>query len=208
MSEEEWRPRGVAGVIWMLEHAQDVISVIVGVLLVALAAVVLVLGVVDFSRDIAGNGAVETAVINLLNRVLLVLILVEIMHTVVLSLRAHHLVAQPLLAVGLVAVIRKILFVLSSEESVSSTQLALLIAMIAVFVAALIVVSRYDPGDSAPTDLVATVFVSVGRTSDHQRRDLPRGSLQHGAELIGQLAHRRRRPGEREVHRRYDRPGP
>ena len=147
MSEEEQRPRGVAGVIWMLEHAQDVISVIVGVLLVALAAVVLALGVVDFSRDIAGNGAVETAVINLLNRVLLVLILVEIMHTVVLSLRAHHLVAQPLLAVGLVAVIRKILFVLSSEESVSSTQLALLIAMIAVFVAALILVSRYDPAE-------------------------------------------------------------
>jgi hypothetical protein len=55
MSEEERRPRGVAGVIWMLEHAQDVISVIVGVLLVALAAVVLVLGVVDFSRDIAGT---------------------------------------------------------------------------------------------------------------------------------------------------------
>jgi Phosphate-starvation-inducible E family len=36
-------------------------------------------------------------------RVLLVLILVEIMHTVVLSLRAHHLVTQPLLAVGLAA---------------------------------------------------------------------------------------------------------
>jgi uncharacterized membrane protein (DUF373 family) len=87
-------------------------------------------------------------VINLLNRVLLVLILVEIMHTVVLSLRAHHLVAQPLLAVGLVAVIRKILFVLSSEESASSTQLALLIAMIAVFVAALILVSRYDPAET------------------------------------------------------------
>jgi uncharacterized membrane protein (DUF373 family) len=91
---------------------------------------------------------VETAVINLLNRVLLVLILVEIMHTVVLSLRAHHLVTQPLLAVGLVAVIRKILFVLSSEEPVSTAELALLIAMIAVFVAALILVSRYDRTDA------------------------------------------------------------
>jgi uncharacterized membrane protein (DUF373 family) len=35
-------------------------------------------------------------------------------------------------AVGLVAVIRKILFVLSSEEPVSTAELALLIAMIAV----------------------------------------------------------------------------
>jgi uncharacterized membrane protein (DUF373 family) len=69
------------------------------------------------------------------------------MHTVVLSLRAHHLVAQPLLAVGLVAVIRKILFILSSQEGVSTSVLALLIAMIAVFVAALICVSRYDRSD-------------------------------------------------------------
>jgi uncharacterized membrane protein (DUF373 family) len=143
MSEEQDRPRGIAGVIWMLEHSQDLISVIVGVLLLALAAVVLILGIVDFFRDVT-SGPVESAVINLLNRVLLVLILVEIMHTVVLSLRAHHLVTQPLLAVGLVAVIRKILFVLSSEEAVSTAELALLIAMIAVFVAALILVSRYE----------------------------------------------------------------
>jgi uncharacterized membrane protein (DUF373 family) len=65
----------------------------------------------------------------------------------VLSLRAHHLVTQRLLAVGLVAVIRKILFVLSSEETVSTAELALLIAMIAVFVGALIVVSRYEATD-------------------------------------------------------------
>jgi hypothetical protein len=45
-------------------------------------------------------------------------------------------------------VIRKILFVLSSEEPVSTAELALLIAMIAVFVAALILVSRYDRTDA------------------------------------------------------------
>lgn len=143
MSDDKERPHGIAGIIWFLEHAQDLLSVIVGVLLVALAGVVLVLGIVDFFRD-AANGPVETAVISLLDRVLLVLILVEIMHTVVLSLRAHHLVTQPLLAVGLVAVIRKILFVLSSEASVSTAELALLIAMIAVFVVALLLVSRYE----------------------------------------------------------------
>ncbi len=141
--EKEERPTGVAGVIWLLEHAQDLMSLIVGVLLVLLAAVVLVLGIVDFLADVM-HGSVENAVVNLLNRVLLVLILVEIMHTVVLSLRAHHLVTQPLLAVGLVAVIRKILFVLSSTATASTAELALLIAMIAVFVAALILVSRYE----------------------------------------------------------------
>jgi uncharacterized membrane protein (DUF373 family) len=173
-TSEETRPRGIAGIIWTLEHAQDLVSVIVGVMLVALAGVVLILGIVDFFRDVH-HGSVEGAVINLLNRVLLVLILVEIMHTVVLSLRAHHLVAQPLLAVGLVAVIRKILFVLSSEEAVSTQELALLIAMIAVFVAALILVSRYDPADryesaaepgSGPPAPAPVPSVSAG--SDHQ----------------------------------------
>ncbi len=37
---------------------------------------------------------------------------------------------------------------MSSEEPVSSTELALLIAMIAVFVAALLLVSRYDPAEA------------------------------------------------------------
>jgi uncharacterized membrane protein (DUF373 family) len=145
--EQKGHPRGVVRTIWALEHAQDIISVIVGVLLIAMAAVVLLLGVVDFFRDTM-HGSVETAAVNLLNRVLLVLILVEIMHTVVLSLRAHHLVTQPLLAVGLVAVIRKVLFVLSSETTASTPELALLIGMIAVFVAALILVSRYDRSEN------------------------------------------------------------
>ena len=79
---------------------------------------------------------------------LLGLILVEIMHTVVLSLRAHHLVTQPLLAVGLVAVIRKILCILSSEQAASTAEFALLIATIAVFVAALILVSRYERAET------------------------------------------------------------
>lgn len=139
-------PRGIEGLVWLLEHAQDVVSVIVGVLLVTMAAVVLILGIIEFFHD-ALHGSVETAAVNLLDRILLVLILVEIMHTVVLSLRAHHLVAQPLLAVGLVAVIRKILFILSSPKIASTAELALLIAMIVVFVASLILVSRYDRSD-------------------------------------------------------------
>ena len=70
---------------------------------------------------------------------LLVLILVEIVHTVVLSLRAHRLVAQPFIVVGLIAVIRRILFVLTpgSHITASTLELALLIGMVAVFVAGL-----------------------------------------------------------------------
>ena len=72
--------------------------------------------------------------------------LVEIAHTVVLSLRAHRLVAQPFIVVGLVAVIRRILFVLTpgNQIKVSTSELALLIAMVAMFVAGLIAVNHFE----------------------------------------------------------------
>jgi uncharacterized membrane protein (DUF373 family) len=75
-----------------------------------------------------------------------VLILVEIVYTVVLSLQSHRLVAQPFIVVGLIAVIRKILLVLSpgQDTKVTNSQLALLIAMVAVFVAGLIAVSLFE----------------------------------------------------------------
>jgi uncharacterized membrane protein (DUF373 family) len=88
---------------WLLEHAQDLVSVIVGAVLIVLAATVLISGIVDFFTDL-GKMSLEASGVNLLGRVLLVLILIEIVHTVVLSLRAHHLVAKPFIIVGLLAV--------------------------------------------------------------------------------------------------------
>ena len=135
------RPRGVAGTIWALEHAQDFVTVTVGVVLIGLAAILVVDGLASFFHT---GRSIPTAATALLDQVLLVLILVEIVHTVVLSLRAHRLVAQPFIVVGLVAVIRKILLVLSDENSVNTTQLWLLIAMVVAFVAGLIAVSRFE----------------------------------------------------------------
>jgi uncharacterized membrane protein (DUF373 family) len=143
------RPRGLSGTIWLLEHAQDYVAAVVGVVLIILAAVLIVSGLAGFVHVLATrNGlatkSVLTAATGLLDRLLLVLIVAEIVHTVVLSLRAHRLVAQPFIVVGLVAVIRKILLVLSNEASASTTQLALLIAMVVAFVAGLIAVSRFE----------------------------------------------------------------
>jgi len=137
------RPRGVAGSIWALEHAQDIVTVAVGVVLIGLAAVLVVTGLVDFVRN-ASRTTIPVASIALLDQILLVLILVEIVHTVVLSLRAHRLAAQPFIIVGLVAVIRRILFVLSSEVKVNTTELGLLILMLVAFVASFIAVSWFD----------------------------------------------------------------
>ncbi len=143
------RAGGVIRSIHGLEHAQDVVAVVVGVVLLILAAILLVSGIADFfhtlavSKDLSAL-SVTAAATALLDEVLLVLILIEIVHTVVLSLHSHRLVAQPFIIVGLVAVIRKILFILSSQKQVSTSVLALLIAMVAVFVLGLVVVSRFE----------------------------------------------------------------
>jgi uncharacterized membrane protein (DUF373 family) len=145
---EDGRARAVAASAWLLEHAQDLVSVVVGMVLIVLAGAELVSGIIDFFSEVKKT-SFDPAGINLLDRVLLVLILVEIVHTVVLSLRAHRLVAQPFIVVGLIAVIRRILVVLTpgSRTSLSAPELALLIGMVAVFVAGLIAVSAFEQGE-------------------------------------------------------------
>ena len=137
----------VAASIWALEHAQDFVTVAVGVVLIVLAATLAVSGVVSFVEDVQKR-SIAIAAINLLDRVLLVLILVEIVHTVVLSLRAHRLAAQPFIVVGLVAVIRRILFLLSNENIIPTAELALLIGMVVAFVAAYLAVSYFEKPDA------------------------------------------------------------
>jgi uncharacterized membrane protein (DUF373 family) len=150
------RLRGVAGSIWVLEHAQDILAITVGALLVGLAAALLVSGVVRYVPGVvsftnaAGTQSVPKAAVDLLDRILLVLILVEIVHTVVLSLREHRLAAQPFIVVGLVAVIRRILFMLSDESHVNDAELGLLIAMVVVFIAGLIAIRHFDRREDLP----------------------------------------------------------
>jgi uncharacterized membrane protein (DUF373 family) len=150
--------------IWALEHAQDVVAIGVGLVLIALAAVVLISAIVDFADG--ADGHISSAAPVLLDRVLLVLILVEIVYTVVLSLRAHRLVAQPFIVVGLIAVIREILVVLTpgSTTKVSASELALLIGMVAVFVAGLIAVSIFEKG-------LAAGLVTGQHEHDHDREN-------------------------------------
>ena len=148
---------GVTRSILLLEHAQDVITVVVGLVLVVLSAVLLISGISEFFHTVSASKilsaeSVINAATGLLDEVLLVLILIEIVHTVVLSLHSHRLVAQPFIIVGLVAVIRKILFVLSGQKLVSTSVLALLLAMVAVFVLSLILVSRFEKSAEPEAD--------------------------------------------------------
>lgn len=127
------------------EHAQDIVSAAVGITLIAMAAAILVASVVHFFDEVGPLG-LTLAATDLLDKVLLVLIVVEIVHTVILSLRAHALAAQPFIVVGLVAVIRKILFALGSEQHLNATTLGLYIGMVGVFVASLVAIELFGEG--------------------------------------------------------------
>ncbi len=140
--------RTVGRSIWALEHAQDVVTVCVGIVLIVLAAALLVSGIYDFAIAVSQKRPILDEATFLLDRVLLVLILVEIVHTVALSLRAHRLIAQPFIVVGLVAVIRRILFVLTpgttGQAPVGTAELALLLGMVVVFIGGVIAVGRFE----------------------------------------------------------------
>jgi len=123
-----------------LEAAQDLVTLVVGAGLVVLSGALLVAAVVDFFRS---TGGVLTRAGSFLDQVLLVLILIEIVHTVVLSLRSHELQAEPFIVVALIAAIRKLLFVLGNQQKLSTAQFSLLLATAAVFIVALVAVRQW-----------------------------------------------------------------
>jgi hypothetical protein len=110
------------------------------------------------------EGAPLPGVINLLDRTLLVLMLVELLYTVQVSFREHALLPEPFLIVGLIAATRRIL-VVTAEFSVADksggaagrfregmVEIALLTLMTVALVASLLMLRRVkDPAKlSAP----------------------------------------------------------
>jgi uncharacterized membrane protein (DUF373 family) len=196
------RAGGVTRSIRLLEHAQDVVTVGIGAVLLAVAATILVSGVAGFVHSLSvakvlSAESVTAAAVALLDEVLLVLILIEILHTVVLSLRSHRLLAEPFIVVGLVAVIREILFVLTGEKQLSTSVLALLIAMVAVFIAGLVVISRFErngePDLADGSHLEAHRRVQGGRRRIGDLRAGPPAALQERPDrALGQGARVRR----------------
>lgn len=68
----------------------------------------------DFLGSLREN--LRTGIMRMLDALLLILMLVEILHTVGISLREHVLVVEPFLIVGLIAVIRRVL-VITAEQA-------------------------------------------------------------------------------------------
>lgn len=133
-------------------RVEDVVYVGLGVLLAGSALVLLFDGGMQFIRLFTAGDRLQANVIDLLDRILLILMIVEIMYTVQVSFREHSLVPEPFLIVGLVAATRRILVItaefaeLMDKEPAAFAnamiELGLLSAMVLILVVSLILLKR------------------------------------------------------------------
>jgi uncharacterized membrane protein (DUF373 family) len=126
----------------LLRIAEDTVYVAVAVLLVVGAVVLLVDAAGELTH--VGDGA-DTAVLALLDRLLLVFVLVELIFAVRMTLSRREIVAEPFLIVGIIASIKEIILlsvevanVLEGKATTSGSQdaqqFALLIALLGLLV--------------------------------------------------------------------------
>ncbi|MEO6235453.1 MAG: phosphate-starvation-inducible PsiE family protein [Vicinamibacterales bacterium] len=87
---------------------EDVVYIGLSVLLAASAVALLGHTANSFVRELL-QGSLPVVIVALLDRLLLVLMIVELLYTVQVSFREHALVPEPFLIVGLVAAIRRVL---------------------------------------------------------------------------------------------------
>jgi uncharacterized membrane protein (DUF373 family) len=107
MSSEE---RARAFITKAFSRFEDVVYVGLGVILAYTAAALLVTGGKALVVSIA-EGAPLPGIVQLLDRALLVLMVVELLYTVNVSFKQHTLTPEPFLVVGLIAATRRILIV-------------------------------------------------------------------------------------------------
>jgi len=156
-------PAPVRGVRGMFARAftgiEDTVYVGLGVLLSVSALGLLGHTAVAFARDIVHSTA-PGSIVTLLDRLLLVLMIVELLYTVQVSFREHALVPDPFLIVGLIAATRRVLvltaeFAAGSQAPAESTfrvtmiELGVLTAMIVALVASLRMLRGRNPAAAA-----------------------------------------------------------
>ena len=144
------RPEARVGIARAFTLVEDVVYIGLGLVLAASALTLLVTGVIDFAQSVlSGKGHF----IQLLDRILLVLLIVELLYTVQVSFREHALVPEPFLLVGLISAIRRVL-VLTAEfgelrentaggPEATSIELAVLTVLILALMVSLVVLRKF-----------------------------------------------------------------
>ncbi len=146
----EGRLRG--GFVRAMEHVEDSICVLVGLLLAIAAALLIVSAAISAYNQFVHSVDALQVVVTLLDKGLVMFMVAELLHTVRITLREHTLAAEPFLIVGLIAGIRRVL-VLTAETTERTAQqgveLAILVALILVMSIAILVWRRSAVGGVA-----------------------------------------------------------
>jgi hypothetical protein len=108
---ESAQPQPRVSILRAFTAVEDVVYVGLGLLLAGSAITLLVVGLIDFGQSVVIGKARS---IELLERILLILLVVELLYTVQVSFRKHTLVPEPFLLIGLISAIRRVL-VLTAE---------------------------------------------------------------------------------------------
>lgn len=136
----------------VLAGVEDVIYAVIAVFLIASGALLLF----GAARDLVTSfnvGNIHQLIVSVLDDTLLVFMIVELLHTVRITLRDHRLAAEPFLVVGLIAGVRRILILTANSETLKGgpdfvvywVQLLLLIVLVVSMVVALFIWRRSHP---------------------------------------------------------------
>ena len=163
-------------------RVEDVVYVGLGILLSGCSLALLVTGVTQFVRSLAA-GRLGAEIVEILDRILLILLVVEILYTVQVSFREHTLVPEPFLIVGLIAGTRRVLVLTAEFKELLNQgdaafrngmiELGLLSVLILALVISLVLLRR-QPAERRPAAAMAKREASnSGRTAEATRA-LPR----------------------------------
>jgi uncharacterized membrane protein (DUF373 family) len=109
----------------LFEHIERALAIGIGILL-SLAALLALTGAATLAWDGAVQWPQTRSLFGIVERLLFVLMLVEILHTVRASIQSHVLACEPFLIVGMIATIRRILVVtLETSDRPKETNLPL-----------------------------------------------------------------------------------
>ena len=117
-------PKSSANERWManlIHKVEQVVYMAVAALLV-LSLVLALLGAAALLWDGAHDFAGTEAVYRIIDRLLFVLMLVEILHTVHASIRTGTLLCEPFLIVGLIACIRRVLVITLETSQITQPE--------------------------------------------------------------------------------------
>ncbi len=141
-----------------LAYGEDALYLAAGAMLAATAAVILYTTARLFFEALRAGDVMGQSVA-ILDAILLVLLIVEIMHTIRVSIVEHRFLAEPFLVVALIAGVRRVLILLVEASEFLPSQpemfervlleMGVLIAFFVVIVGSLVVLKRANRAEAA-----------------------------------------------------------